>query len=89
MQRGDQRIVDLQHWLAAGQHDEAVVAPRPPKPRQQRRQFLGVGEFPAVLAVHADKVGVAKTADRRARSSSRPLQRLQPEKRQNTAARPA
>ena len=64
MQRGDQRFVDLERRFAAGQHDETLVARRPPEPRQQSREFLGVGEFAAVLAIHADKIGVAKAADR-------------------------
>jgi hypothetical protein len=54
-----------------------------------RRQLLGaVSKRSAARPIDADKIRVAEAADREARSASRPDQRLQPAKRQKTAARP-
>jgi hypothetical protein len=63
MQRRDQRLVDLQHRLAAGQHHEgaraAIAAPLPEASPGERGR---IGEFAAAGAVCADEIGVAEGA---------------------------
>src|SRR3546814_12586809 len=62
MQRGDQRIVDLQHRLAASQHDIAVrVAPSPGfgYHRRERRRIDTFSAYRAVGRSAASSVGTA------------------------------
>jgi hypothetical protein len=62
VQRRDQRVVDLEHRLAAGQHHEAIRPARPPEPLRRRCQRLGVGKTAAARPVHAHEIGVAEAA---------------------------
>ena len=65
MERRDQSLVDLQHGLAAGEHDEgrrAAIAP--PGAAAGRGERVGVGELAAAVAIGADEIGVAELAGR-------------------------
>ena len=93
VQRVDERRVELQQRLAAGAHDERSRAAHV---RDGQRRRDGVGERRRRVAnlppsgPDADEIGVAERGTiASARSASRPVHRLQPAKRQNTAGRPA
>ena len=68
MHRLDQRLVQLQQRLAAGEdhigrgasHARAVL--RRPERRQVRGERRGIRKAPAVLAVGAEEVGIAEGA---------------------------
>ena len=62
VQRIDQRSIDLQHRLSAGQHDIAMRGARPPAIGNRPRQCVCIGEFAAADAIGADEIGVAKAA---------------------------
>src|SRR3546814_1969766 len=64
MQRGDQRIVDLQHRLAASQHDIAVRVAPSPGFGYHRRERRRIDIFSAERAVGADEIGIAEPACR-------------------------
>jgi hypothetical protein len=60
---GDQRIVDLEHRLAPGQHDEAGLGQVSPNARP-RRQRIGIGKRPPPTPSVPDEIGVAEAAYR-------------------------
>ena len=60
VERVDQRRVELEHRLAAGDHDQRAFAPGPQR-RHLVRQFAR-RIAPAILAIHADEIGVAERA---------------------------
>src|SRR3546814_19772280 len=64
MQRGDQRIVDLQHRLAASQHDIAVRVAPSPGFGYHRRARRRIAIFSDKRAVRADESGIAEPACR-------------------------
>ena len=91
--RRQQRVIQLQARLAAGEHtyrhrgQPAVPATARQWLRPARRHRV---EFAAILAVCADKICVTKCALGGGAVFARgPDQRLHPAKRQNTAGRPA
>ena len=59
MQGGDERVVDLQHRLAAGQHDEGRAGGAAAA-RQALGKIGGGGKAAAARAVRADEIGVAE-----------------------------
>src|SRR3990167_5866371 len=63
VQRIDQRVIDLQHRFPAGEDDIAALLPLAPDPRGKVRKRGGVITA-AILAIHADEIGIAKAADR-------------------------
>ena len=62
MQCLEQRRVELQHWLAAGDNHQAMVPPLAPQLLDHRRQSVRTAELAAILAIGADKIRVAKSA---------------------------
>ncbi len=62
MQRFDQRIVELEHRLPAGNHHQPPIGAFTPQQLDPRRERLGIGELPPALAVRADEIGVAEIA---------------------------
>src|SRR5262245_30343118 len=64
MKRRDERLIDLQHRLAAGQHD---IRPRSriavPRGAGGAGEAGGVGELAAARSIGADEIGVAEIAD--------------------------
>ena len=62
VQRVDDSIIDLQHWFAAGNYHIAVGDAITPQRCNLRRQCVSI-IAPAILAICADKIGVAKLAD--------------------------
>ena len=64
MQCVDNRIINLQHGLAAGYHDIARLRAITPQSRDFCSKVSRV-ITPAIFAIHADKIGVAKLADGR------------------------
>ncbi|ABA49515.1 hypothetical protein BURPS1710b_0356 [Burkholderia pseudomallei 1710b] len=64
VQRVDERLIELQHRLAARADDEAIRLARRPERRDPRRERSGILELAAVLAVGADEVGIAEAAHR-------------------------
>ena len=71
MQRIDQRLVDLQHRLASGQHDEGRGGRIAlPSGATGFCQLIGVREFAAARTVGADEIRVAEIASRRVQGFS-------------------
>src|SRR3546814_6546195 len=64
VQRAHQRVVDLQHRLAAGQHDIAVLAALAPVFGDDVGERRGAFIFAAQRPVGADEIGVAELTDR-------------------------
>src|SRR3546814_19020899 len=62
--RAHQRVVDLQHRLAAGQHDIAVLAALAPVFGDDVGERRGAFIFAAQRPVGADEIGVAELTDR-------------------------
>ena len=62
VQRVDQRRVELQHRLAAGDDDQPALARLAPQRLDMTGQSLGVRELAAAGAVGADEIGVAEIA---------------------------
>ncbi len=63
VKRVDQRRVELEHRLAAGDHHQpALLARRPTALRHGAASCIGAGELAAALAVRADEIGVAEAA---------------------------
>ncbi len=60
----DQRLVELQKGLAAGENDEAAVRAAAPRPLDRVGKRAGRRERAAAIAVRADEIRVAKVADR-------------------------
>ena len=89
MQRVDQRRVELQHGLAAGDRPPAA-RPRPPPQRFDlvRQRFGRLANLPPPSPSVPTKSVSQKRHCAVARSCSRPLHRLQPAKRRNTARLP-
>ena len=85
----DERIVQLQQGFAAGEHDEATVDRRPPQANSIARQAPARRQRRRRPAVGPDEISVAESANGVGAIFLRPDHRLQPEKRQKTAARPA
>ena len=65
MQRVDELAVELEHRLAAGDHDQAPLALWSPERLDVARKLVGAGELAAALTVRADEVRIAETALRR------------------------
>ncbi len=64
MQRVDQCVIDLEHRLAPGQHDEPMRPLLSPKVGCGVRQRIGISELAAAQAIGPDKLGIAEFADR-------------------------
>jgi hypothetical protein len=60
-----QRLVQLQHWLAAGNYNQPSVPAFTPQSLDMCGQRIGLGKLAAALAVGADEIGVAEIALRR------------------------
>ncbi len=89
MDRGDQVRVELQQRLAAGEDHEGAVARSIPFTRNRFGKRLGILETRRRPARRCRRNPYRRSRiPRFARSASRPDQRLQPAKRQKTAARP-
>lgn len=63
VQRIDERLVDLQHRLAARAHDEFVRLAFRPQRCDLRDEFRRRFVLATVFAIGADEIGVAKLAD--------------------------
>ena len=64
VQRLDQRIIDLQHRLAAGEDDIALLPPFAPEALRHRGKLPRGCIFRAVFAIGADEIRIAEPADR-------------------------
>ena len=62
MQRRDQRRVELEHRLAAGDHHQPFVPTLAPQPLDLAGELAGTGELAPALAVGPDEIGVAESA---------------------------
>ena len=64
MQRVDQRSIELEHRLAAGDDHQPPLLALAPQVRDMRRQRRRIGELAAPGAVGADEIGIAELAHR-------------------------
>ena len=64
VQRFDERVVHLQQGLAASQHDVTAMGALAPRLFDGIDQRGGVSKASAAGSVHADKIGIAETANR-------------------------
>ena len=64
MERLDQRRIELQQWLAAGAHHQAVRGRLTPAGCHGSRKRLGIGKLAAARPVGANEIRVAKGANR-------------------------
>ena len=89
VQRVDQRGVQLEHRLAAGDDHEPASTAVAPQCLDMGRKRVGARELAAAFPVGPDEVRVAEACIAPlARSCSRPDHRLHPAKRRNTARLP-
>ena len=58
----DQRFVELQQGLAAGEDHETLLRAAAPGPLDRLGERLGAGKGAAALPVRSDEIGVAKAA---------------------------
>src|SRR3546814_6742935 len=64
VERRDQRVIDLEHRLAPGEHDETMRVRRAPETLDGGDEAGRLGELAPARAVGADEIGVAEAADR-------------------------
>src|SRR3546814_16227548 len=69
VERRDQRVIDLEHRLAPGEHDETMRVRRAPETLDGGDEAGRLGELAPARAVGADEIGVAEAADRGDRKS--------------------
>jgi hypothetical protein len=62
VERIDQRRIDLKQRLAPGQHAERPSFPRPQRARLRRQRRGRITS--AMIAIHADEIGIAELAHR-------------------------
>src|SRR5690606_8054790 len=63
MQARNQRFVNLEHWLATGQHNVAVIGTFAPNTGNLVSKRRGIGIFSSERPAGADKIGVAEAAN--------------------------
>jgi hypothetical protein len=64
MKSVNQRIVDLQSRFAPRQHNVTVATVLRPERQNLMRQQVSIGVSATESAIHPNKIGIAKSADR-------------------------